>query len=75
MPLLINRLDALKARRLNSPGLYADGAGLYLQVSGNGARSWIFRFKRNGRTRYMALVRSSRSASQRRARPHRTPVS
>jgi len=55
MPLLINRLDALKVRRLNRPGLYADGAGLYLQVSGSGARSWIFRFKRNGRTRYMGL--------------------
>jgi integrase len=55
MPILINRLDALKIKRLNSPGLYADGAGLYLQVSGTGARSWIFRFKRDGRTRDMGL--------------------
>jgi integrase len=55
MPLLINRLDALKIKRLNKPGLYADGAGLYLQVSGTGARSWIFRFKRNGRARDMGL--------------------
>jgi integrase len=34
--------------------MYADGGGLYLQVSG-GSRSWIFRFARSGRTRYMGL--------------------
>jgi integrase len=55
MPRLINRLDALKVKRAISPGLFADGAGLYLQVSGSGARSWIYRFKLNGRTRDMGL--------------------
>jgi len=37
------------------PGLYGDGGGLYLQVSANGSKSWIFRFKADGRTRYMGL--------------------
>jgi integrase len=55
MPQLINRLDALKVRRAERPGYYADGAGLYLQVAGGGARSWIFRFTLNGRTRDMGL--------------------
>jgi len=35
-------------------GMYADGGGLYLQVSG-GARSWIYRYTLDGRTRYMGL--------------------
>ena len=55
MPRLINRLSALKVKRAEAPGYYADGAGLYLQVSGGGARSWIFRFTLNGRTRDMGL--------------------
>jgi integrase len=55
MPQLINRLDALKVRRAEKPGYYADGAGLYLQVAGGGARSWIFRFTISGRTRDMGL--------------------
>jgi integrase len=55
MPQLINRLDALKVRRAEKPGYYADGAGLYMQVAGSGSRSWIFRFTLNGRTRDMGL--------------------
>src|SRR5262245_10201245 len=55
MPRLINRLDALKVRRAATAGYYADGAGLYLQVSTGGARSWIYRFTLNGRTRDMGL--------------------
>lgn len=39
MPQLINKLDALKIRRAEKPGYYADGAGLYLQVAGGGSRS------------------------------------
>jgi hypothetical protein len=40
-------------------GMYADGAGLYLQVSGDGehppAKFWIFRFTFRGRSREMGL--------------------
>jgi integrase len=35
--------------------MHADGAGLYLQVSGVGARSWIYRFMLRGRAREMGL--------------------
>jgi len=35
-------------------GLHADGRGLYFQVKGRG-RSWIFRYRLNGRSRYMGL--------------------
>jgi integrase len=51
----INRLSAVKVVGTKARGMYADGGGLYLQVSGNGSRSWIFRFKANGRTRDMGL--------------------
>jgi integrase len=48
------RLTALKVERAKQPGLYADGGGLYLQVSKNGA-SWIYRYMIAGRAREMGL--------------------
>jgi integrase len=51
----IHRLSAVKVANLKQRGMYADGGGLYLQVSENGSRSWIFRFKQNGRSRDMGL--------------------
>ena len=35
--------------------MYADGGGLYLQVSRSGTKSWIFRYALNGRERQMGL--------------------
>jgi integrase len=35
--------------------MYPDGGGLYLQVTGSGARSWIYRFMLRGREREMGL--------------------
>ena len=57
---LVGRLTALKVAKVKKPGMYADGgAGLYLQVSGDGesrlAKSWIFRFTRRGRSSEMGL--------------------
>jgi integrase len=51
----IHRLSAVKVANLRQRGMYADGGGLYLQVSQNGTRSWIFRFKQSGRSRDMGL--------------------
>jgi integrase len=51
----IGRLTALKvARAAGTPGMYADGGGLYLQVTKGGA-SWIYRYMLNGRAREMGL--------------------
>jgi hypothetical protein len=36
-------------------GYHADGGGLYLQVTGNGGRSWVFRYQRGGKRRDMGL--------------------
>jgi integrase len=48
------RLTALKVARTKQPGMYADGGGLYLQVTEGGA-SWIYRFMLNKRAREMGL--------------------
>ena len=50
MARLIEQLTEAKIRKICTPGLYADGRGLYLQIRAGG-RSWIFRFTLNGRTR------------------------
>ncbi len=49
------RLSALKILRARKPGLLADGDGLYLQITNANAKSWIFRYTRNGKTREMGL--------------------
>ena len=51
----IGRLNALAVSRAKQLGMYADGGGLYLQVTGPEARSWVYRYARGGRTRYMGL--------------------
>src|SRR5947209_8201058 len=38
------KLKALNVARAKTPGMYGDGGGLYLQVTGAGARSWIFKY-------------------------------
>lgn len=45
----------MRVSRALPAGMYADGAGLYLQVSGNGAKSWIYRFSIRGKPREMGL--------------------
>lgn len=35
--------------------MYADGAGLYLQVARGGSKSWIYRYRLNAREREMGL--------------------
>jgi hypothetical protein len=51
----IGRLNALAVSRAKQPGMYADGGGLYLQVTSPEARSWVYRYSLDGRTRYMGL--------------------
>ena len=40
----IGRLTALKVENAKKPGMYADGGGVYLQVTGPNAKSWICRY-------------------------------
>ena len=48
-------LSVKKIERLKSPGRFADGHGLYLQVMSATNRSWLFRYVKAGRERWMGL--------------------
>jgi hypothetical protein len=51
----IGRLKAITVTKAKMPGLLADGGGLYLRVGPTGSKSWIFRYRRDGRLRDMGL--------------------
>jgi Arm DNA-binding domain len=51
----IERLTALGVQKCSKAGYHADGAGLYLQVSKGGGKSWVFRYMLRGKPREMGL--------------------
>jgi integrase len=56
----IERLTALAVDRIKSaekpkPGMYADGGGLYLRVTPEGARNWVLRYMLDRKPRWMGL--------------------
>lgn len=53
MKLTVNRVKSLA--KAGVPGMAGDGRGLYLQISKTGGVSWIFRYKIEGKSRYMGL--------------------
>jgi integrase len=52
---VIGRLTALKVEKAKEPGMYADGGGLYLRVTPEGARNWVLRYMLDRRPRWMGL--------------------
>jgi integrase len=55
MSRLHGRLTALEVRHAVKRGLYPDGQGLHLQVSRNGSKSWVLRYRMGPRRRYCGL--------------------
>ena len=57
MPRIAKELSALEVGRLKAPGLHAVGgvAGLHLQVTAAGARTWVLRIMVGGKRRDMGL--------------------
>jgi integrase len=55
MAQLVNQLTAVKVEKVKKPGMYPDGAGLYLQVTAKEAKSWILRYSLRGKAREMGL--------------------
>ena len=51
----LGKLSPLEVARKKEPGWFGDGGGLYLQVSGNQAKSWLFRYMVKGKARGMGL--------------------
>jgi integrase len=51
----VNRLTARYVATATREGYHADGAGLYLQVTSSGAKSWIFRYTLRKKPHEMGL--------------------
>lgn len=45
----------MTVKNIAAPGYYADGGGLWLQVTKAGSRSWVFRYQRDKRRHEMGL--------------------
>jgi hypothetical protein len=45
----INRLTARAVATITENGRHADGGGLYLKLSPNGGRRWVFLFRWHGK--------------------------
>jgi len=53
--LTAQRVKTLKNAEEPQPGMYADGAGLYLRVTPDGGKNWVLRYMLNRRPRWMGL--------------------
>ncbi|HIE4562756.1 TPA: phage portal protein [Stenotrophomonas maltophilia] len=51
----LNRLTARAVQTLTTAGYHADGGGIYLLVKHSGTKSWVLRYRRQGRLREMGL--------------------
>lgn len=51
----MGKLTAVKIRSLTEPGRYSDGDGLFLEINGKGAGSWILRVQNNGKRQDIGL--------------------
>ncbi|MFK5914055.1 MAG: integrase arm-type DNA-binding domain-containing protein [Woeseiaceae bacterium] len=51
----VDKLTALKVKNIKKAGWYADGKGLYLQVSESGSKSWVYRYQVNGKEKRHGL--------------------
>jgi integrase len=63
----INRLNARSVASLTECGRHADGGGLYLSISPNGGRRWVFLYRWHGKPTEIGLG-SARDVSLARAR-------
>ena len=51
----MGKLTALKIRSLIAPGRYSDGDGLFLEINGKGAASWVLRIQNKGKRQDIGL--------------------
>src|SRR4029077_2934909 len=72
----IKRLNARAAATITENGRHADGGGLYLSISPNGGRRWVFLYRWHGKpteiglgsARDVMLARARKLAGQARAK-------
>jgi integrase len=49
------KFSDLSVKKLSKPGVYGDGAGLYIRVTETGSKHWIHRFTLDGKAHWMGL--------------------
>jgi integrase len=59
----INKLSARTVDTVRAPGRYSDGGNLYLSISGNGGRRWVFMYRFAGKQREMGLGSASKAGT------------
>jgi integrase len=59
----INKLSSRTVETLKAPGRYSDGGNLYLSISDNGGRRWVFMYRFGGKQREMGLGSASRAGT------------
>jgi hypothetical protein len=69
----INRLNARAVATLTKYGRHADGGGLYLSISPNGGRRWVFLFRWHGKPTEIGFG-SARDVTLARARGRLEPT-
>jgi len=56
MPRVVyKKLTAITVRKLQKPGLHADGNGLYLRITKTGSKSWVMRYQDHGKPKTIGL--------------------
>ncbi len=55
MARLSERLSAKRVELATEPGMYADGHGLYMRIGPTAAKSWVLRYRNNGRRHDLGL--------------------
>jgi hypothetical protein len=56
----IGILNARKVETLKSPGRHADGGNLYLSISENGGKRWVYLYRFRGKRKEMGLGSASK---------------
>jgi integrase len=59
----INKLSSRTVETVKAPGRYSDGGNLYLSISANGGRRWVFMYRFAGKQREMGLGSASRAGT------------
>jgi len=52
---MAGKLHVKQVQALTTPGRYSDGGNLYLAISGNGGKRWVFQYRANGKKRELGL--------------------
>ena len=55
MPRVLHKLTPRQVAAAHAAGRISDGGGLYLSVSGDSRKRWVFMYTRGGRQREMGL--------------------